>query len=83
MTPEREKLIRDHWRMTRGWPTEGEVLCVPVRRPMPYNDVAQGADIPVSATIETLEFKREYGTLYGRKAMRVTCEGVVLETVVE
>lgn len=77
MTNEREKLIRDHWHWQRGWPTETDVLCVPVQRPVPRRLALRPKT--VSEKVDILEFRREYGRQDGRKARRTVCEGVVVE----
>lgn len=76
----REELIRDHWsRYGFHWDLKKmSCLRMPVRHKLyPYF----GADAPVDTAprIDVLEFSFERGTLDGRPAYRITCEGVVVE----
>jgi len=76
----REALIKDHWsRYGFHWDLKKMPrLCLPVRHKFnPYfdTDAANGT----SPRIDVLEFSFERGTLEGRPAYRITCEGIVVE----
>ena len=76
----REELIRDHWqRYGFHWDLKKMPrLSIAVRHKLePYYPAEMpSGTAPLS---DSLEFTIERGTLYGRPAYRVVCEGVVVE----
>lgn len=80
MTPEREKLIRRHWRQAaRTWSSTSDYIRVPIERSMSESVGPLDAPIPVDFSIDVLEFRREPCTLEdGRFGEQVVCEGLVV-----
>jgi len=71
MTPEREQLIRKTWARlapkTRSWPVAIEACAV------------ERAGLVSDTPKETFIYQRIAGSLDGRAAFQVVCEGVVVE----
>jgi len=77
----REEMIRDHWKRygyhwdVEKWPR----LKLPIRnKAYPFMALVQNGDAGVQPEI-ALEYSFHRGTLDGRPAYRITCEGFVLE----
>lgn len=78
----REEMIQDHWRRygyhwnAGEWPR----LCLPIRhKQYPYMSFEPDSDPPAFNSDYKLEFSLERGTLEGRPAVRIVCEGIVVE----
>lgn len=75
MSPERERLIKDHWRY-RGWPVKhGNIFRVQIRQPANVdNNPRVWSDQPAY-----LEYRREFGTKDGQLWCRIQCDGVMVD----
>ena len=85
MTPEREKLIRDVWAGVRGWPVNGPILNVAIRRPLRLKPMLQGETVAIEPRSDRyLSFERgvEYSEDGLWERFYVECEGLrVLEQI--
>lgn len=77
MAPEREKIIRDTWRVYgRQWPQGARWFNAPAVVPVSLTPL--GSEL-VSFDLDYCEFRIEQGHLDNVRCERVTCEGIVLE----
>lgn len=77
---EREKLIRDYWRVYgKNWDAKkiGPVFHVPVRQKISPTFSPDGITEPAKMDILTFRYTR--GFLDGKPAYRITCEDVVVQ----
>jgi hypothetical protein len=79
---DREDLIRDHWRRYGfHWDiSKMPRLRIPVRHKLYPYVPSESDDLAATAPVlDKLEFSFERGSLDGRPAYRITCDGIVVE----